>query len=139
MQDPRIPQGYDLMDKIRKYLFPALFLGFLIVGISAFLQSRPSAKNKRVYQTVRQFSPYVLEKRFGGLEIVNKENPDFKEKPNNMTVFKEFERLEKAWGKKHLKLKNNQLIIENNNGKTIHTLLLKTREEAAFVHRYYGI
>jgi ribosomal protein L36 len=127
------------MQHFRKLLLPALFLGFLFIGLIAFMQSRPSHKNARVYTTVKKFSPYVLEKRFGGLEIINKEDPEFKEKPNNMTLFKEFERLERAWGKKHLKLKGDLLIINDNNGSTLHTLPLQNKDEIEFVHRYYGI
>ena len=127
------------MQNMRKYLLPALFLGFLLIGINALLESKPSPKNARVYKTVQQFSPYTLEKRFGGLQIINKEDPEFKEKPNNMTIFKEFERLEKAWGKKHLKLKNDTLLIMDNNGTTVHTLPLQSKEETEFVHSYYGI
>jgi len=127
------------MQNMRKYLLPALFLGFLFIGINALIESKPSPKNARVYKTVQQFSPYTLEKRFGGLQIVNKEDPEFKEKPNNMTIFKEFERLEKAWGKKHLKLESNTLVIMDNNGTTLHTLPLQNKDEETFVHSYYGI
>ena len=127
------------MQKMSKYLLPALFLAFLLLGVNALIESKPSPKNARVYKTVQQFSPYTLEKRFGGLQIINREDPEFKEKPNNMTIFKEFERLEKAWGQKHLKLKNNILLIMDNNGTTVHTLPLQSNEETEFVHRYYGI
>jgi len=127
------------MQNMRKYLLPAFFLGFLLLGINALIQSKPSPKNARVYKTVQQFSPYKLEKRFGGLQIVNREDPEFKEKPNNMTIFKEFERLEKAWGEKHLKLENNTLVIMDNNGTALHTLPLQSKDEKAFVHSYYGL
>ncbi|KYJ86785.1 hypothetical protein [Sulfurovum riftiae] len=127
------------MQNFRKFLLPALFLGFLFIGLIAFMQSKPSSKNARVYTTVKQFSPYTLEKRFGGLEIINKEDPEFKEKPNNMTLFKEFERLEREWGKKHLKLSDGKLLIMDNNGTTVHTLKLQTKDEVEFVHQYYGI
>ncbi|AKF25645.1 hypothetical protein YH65_09825 [Sulfurovum lithotrophicum] len=127
------------MQNMRKYLLPAFFLAFLLIGINALIESKPSPKNTRVYKTVQQFSPYALEKRFGGLQIINKEDPKFKEKPNNMTIFKEFERLEKEWGKKHLKLKNDTLVILDNNGTTVHTLPLQSKEETTFIHHYYGI
>ncbi|BAF71200.1 hypothetical protein [Sulfurovum sp. NBC37-1] len=127
------------MQNMRKYLLPAFFLGFLLIGINALIESKPSPKNARVYKTVQQFSPYMLEKRFGGLQIINKEDPEFKEKPNNMTIFKEFERLEKEWGKKHLKLQNDTLLIMDNNGTTLHKLPLQRKEETEFIHRYYGI
>jgi len=127
------------MNKFNKYLLPALFLGFLLFGLAAFMQSKPSHKNTRVYKMVQQYSPYYLDKRFGGLQIMSKTDPEFKEKPNNMTLFKEFERLEKAWGKTHLKLQNNQLIILDDNGSQQAVLPLQNQEELEFVHRYYGV
>ncbi len=127
------------MKSFNKYLPIALFIGFLIFGLSAFLESKPSSKNARVYKAVQHYSPYYLDKRFGGLQIMSKEDPSFKEKPNNMTLFKEFERLEREWGKKHLKIKNHILVISDNNGTQLSTLELQTKEENAFVHHYYGI
>ncbi|WP_295418642.1 hypothetical protein [Sulfurovum sp.] len=127
------------MNSLKKYLPIALFLGFLLFGLDAFLQSKPSPKNERVYKTVQKYSPFYLDKRFGGLQILSKEDPEFKEKPNNMTLFKEFERLEREWGKKHLKIENNQLIIVDNNGSQLSALPLQSNEEIGFIHRYYGI
>jgi len=127
------------MTSFKKYLPIALVLGFILFGLDAFFQSKPSSKNKRVYKTVQKYSPYYLDKRFGGLQIMSKEDPEFKETPNNMTLFKEFERLEKKWGKKHLKIENNQLVIRDNNGSELSTLLLQTKEELDFTHNYYGI
>jgi len=127
------------MNSMKKYLPVALLIGFILFGLDAFLQSKPSSKNQRVYKTVQQYSPFYLDKRFGGLQIKSKEDPEFKEKPTNMTLFKEFERLEKVWGKKHLKIKDNTLIILDNNGSQLSSLPLQTKEEIDFVHRYYGI
>jgi len=127
------------MASFKKYLPLALIIGFILFGLDAFFQSKPSSKNKRVYKTVQKYSPYYLDKRFGGLQIMSKEDPKFKETPNNMTLFKEFERLEKKWGKKHLKIENNQLVIRDNNGSQLSTLFLQTKEELDFAHNYYGI
>jgi len=127
------------MSSLKKYLPLALVLGFFVFGLDAFFQSRPDAKNERVYKTVQQYSPYYLDKRFGGLQIMSKEDPDFKEKPTNMTLFNEFSRLEKEWAKTHLKLDNSNLIILDNNSTQISSLLLHTIEELDFVHNYYGI
>ena len=127
------------MNSLRKYLPIALLIGFLLFGLDAFFQSKPSAKNVRVYNTVQKYSPYYLDKRFGGLTIMNKEDAEFKEKPNNMTLFKEFERLEKAWGKTHLKIESNTLIILDNNGSQLATLPLQTKEEMDFAQQYYGL
>ena len=127
------------MDSLKKYLPIALVLGFFIFGLDAFMQSKPSAKNERVYKAVQTYSPYYLDKRFGGLQIMSKEDPEFKEKPTNMTLFNEFSRLEKLWAKTHLKLENSNLIILDNNGTQISSLLLQNIEEIDFVHQYYGI
>lgn len=127
------------MDSIKKYLPLALLLGFLALGISAFIQSKPSQKNERVYKTVKQYSPYYTDQRFGGIQIMSKEDADFKEKPSNMTLFKRLDELEKAWGQKHLRLENNILIILDNNGTQQATLPLNTQEEADFTQKFYGI
>jgi len=127
------------MSSMKKYLPIALLIGFILFGLDAFFQSKPSAKNNRVYKTVQQYSPFYLDKRFGGLKILNREDPEFKEKPTNMTLFKEFERLEKGWGKTHLKIVNNTLIILDNNGSQQATLLFQTKEEIDFARQFYGI
>ncbi len=127
------------MQSLKKYLPVALFLGFLFVGIIAFQQSKPSPKNARIYKIVQQYSPYYLDKRFGGLQIMNRENAQFKEKPNNMTIFKEFERLERKWGKAHMVLEGNTVIIKDNNGTQKAKISLQTEKESDFVHHYYGL
>ncbi len=127
------------MNTFRKYLPFALFAGFLLFGLNAFMQSRPAPKNTRIYTEVQHFSPYFLDKRFGGLEIRSKTDPDFKEKPNNMTLFQEFERLEREWGKQHLKLQKNTLLILDDNGTVQKEVPLQNKAELDFIHRYYRI
>jgi len=127
------------MSSMRKYLPIALVLGFTIFGLSAFFESRPTAKNKRVYKTVQKYSPYYLDKRFGGLEIKSKEDPDLKEKPTNATLFVEFERLEKLWGQTHLKITDSTLIISDDDGAELEKLPLNSKDEIGFAHSYYGI
>jgi len=127
------------MKSIKKFLPVAIILGFFLLGLNAFFQSKPSAKNERVYKAVQTFSPYYLDRRFGGLQILNKEDSNFKEKPTNATLFKEFSRLEKEWGEKHLKIKDNSLIITDNNGTQLSTLPIQSTEELHFIHHYYGI
>ena len=41
------------MNSLRKYLPIALLVGFLLFGLDAFFQSKPSAKNRYVYTTVQ--------------------------------------------------------------------------------------
>ena len=127
------------MQSFRKYLPFALFAAFFALALLAFMSSKPSDKNARVYKAVQQYSPYYLNKRFGGLTIKSKEDTTFKEKPTNMTLFQEFERLEKRWAKTHLTRVNDTLIISDNNGTQISILELKTPNERLFVKQYYGV
>jgi len=113
-------------------------IGFFLFGLSAFIESKPHHKNARVYKAVQQYSPYYLEKRFGGLEIRSKTDTEFKEKPSNMELFKTFEQLERVWGQKHLSVKNGTLFITDNNG-TVHTLPIKNEDELRFIQNYYGV
>jgi len=113
-------------------------IGFFLFGLSAFIESKPHHKNARVYKAVQQYSPYYLEKRFGGLEIRSKTDTEFKEKPSNMELFKVFEHLERVWGQKHLSVKNGTLFITDNNG-TVHTMQINTADELHFIQSYYGI
>ena len=124
---------------MRKYLIWALAAGFLAIGITAFLESQPEPKNKRVYQEVIKYSPYYIDKRVGGLNIKSREEVDFKEKPDNVQVFHRLDELEKAWGKTHLVLENSQLLILDNNGSTLTTFPLESQDEIDFIHRFYGI
>jgi len=127
------------MNALKKYLPFALFLAFLVFGLDAFFSSKPPAKNERVYKIVQQYSPYYIDKRFGGLEILSKEDKEFKEKPNNMTFFKEFSQLEKRWAQKHMKRDGQTVTITDNNGTTIATFSLQNKAESEFIHSYYGL
>jgi len=124
---------------MKKYLLIALALGFFVVGFGVFMQSKPSSKNPRVYKFVQKYSPYYLEKRFGGLQILSKSDKNFKLEPDNMELFHKFEELEKKWGKRHLYLHKEKLGIKDDNNKTIDSIKLNNRDEIKFVHKYYGI
>ena len=126
------------MSKLSKYIPIALFLGFLFVGLVAFFASKPTPKNKRVYNIVKEYSPYYIEKTLGGLRIRKKGDKEFKEEPTNAEFFKRYEFLEREWGQKHLKLNGNKLTIINN-GKELQTIDLKDANELHFVKKYYGV
>ena len=126
------------MKNLNKYLPFALFLAFFFAGLVAFFQSKPSNKEARVYKIIKEYSPYYIEKRLGGLKILSKTNKDFKEEPSNKDFFKRYEELEKSWGKKHLRLKGDILEIVDNN-KTLKKVKLQNKKEINFIHRYYGV
>ncbi len=124
---------------MKKILFIALSIAFLFYGFVAYRQSIPEHKNKRVYQILKKYSPYYLEKRLGGLQIRSKEDKEFKEKPDNMEVFHRLDKLEKEWGRKHLKLDGKMLEIHDKSGKIIDTVKLKNGSELSFVRSFYGL
>ncbi|MEA3455584.1 MAG: hypothetical protein U9R26_03670 [Campylobacterota bacterium] len=128
-----------MMEKYRKYLIWGLAAGFLVLAVSAYVKSQPESKNKRVHQEVTKYSPYYIDKRVGGLNIKSREDEEFKEKPDNVVVFRRLDELEKAWGKTHLKLENSHLLILDNNGSTLTTFPLESQDEIDFIHRFYGI
>jgi len=127
------------MKSLQKYLPIALFSAFLLFGLSAFIESKPTPKQSRIYTFVSSYSPYYLEKRFGGLEIRSKEDSAFKLKPSNQALFHTFERLEKQWGKEHLRIQDKTLELYDNQHHLKATLPLKTEEELTFLHNYYEV
>ncbi len=126
------------MQRFSNYLLPALLVGFFLFGLSAFLQSKPQHKNTRIYKAVQRYSPYYFEKRFGGLEILSKTDPNFKQKPSNMAVFETMAQLERAWAQKHLVIQDDTLLIRDTHS-IVDQIPIKTSDERHFIEHYYGI
>jgi hypothetical protein len=123
---------------MKKYLFPALTIALTFMAIMAFQQARPTPKAP-IYKEVQKYSPYYIDKRFGGLQLMSKTDESFKEKPTNMEVFHRLEYLEKEWAKTHLKLLKNKLIVVDNNGTEVTTFAVSNNEDEQFIHSFYGI
>ena len=123
---------------MKKYLFPALTIALTFMAIMAFQQARPTPKAP-IYKEVQKYSPYYIDKRFGGLQLMSKTDESFKEKPTNMEVFHRLEYLEKEWAKTHLKLLKNKLIVVDNNGTEVTTFAVSSNEDKKFIHSFYGI
>jgi hypothetical protein len=127
------------MARFSKYLPFAFFIGFFLVALAAFIESKPADKNTRIYKAVQPCNPYYFEKRLGGLAIRKKGDPDFKEKPSNMQLYHEYERLEKAWGSKAMKLHGDTLEVYDENGSLCTRITLQNDDERTFVRNYYGV
>ena len=123
---------------MKNYLFAALTLGMTFFAFMAFQEAKPTTKAP-IYKEVQKYSPYYLDKRFGGLQIMNREDEEFKEKPTNMEIFHRFESFEKDWGKVHLSIRGDQVVVRDNNQSEIATIPLQTQEDTQFVHSFYGI
>ena len=123
---------------MRNLLIPALALAFALVGFVAYQNALPQEKNQRIYSELKPYIPYKLEKRFGGLSIVSTLS-DVKEKPPASEVMKRLDQLEQMWGKEHLELKGNDLIVYDDNRKVLKTIKLQTQDEKIFVKSFFGL
>jgi hypothetical protein len=47
--------------------------------------------------------------------------------------------LDQEWAKTHIKRVENSLIVFDNNGTEVATIAIKTKEDDAFVHGFFGI
>ncbi len=120
-----------------RYLPLALMLAFFLLSFSAYVNSKAESKSE-IYLKIKEYSPYYFEKSLSGLVIKSKSDKNFKEKPSNMQVFHRMDRLQKEWGKKHLKIENSNLVIYDHD-KVLKTINLKDKKDLDFLHRFYGI
>jgi hypothetical protein len=121
----------------RGILFGFLF-AFLVMGFVAMQRAMPEAKEDRIYKAIKVYSPYKLEKRIGGLTIINKQT-GIKEKPSAADVLHRVDELEKEWGKTHLRVQDSDLIVLGDNNQTIVKIFIETKKEREFLKRFYGI
>jgi len=123
---------------MKTYLFIALTIGMTLMAVLAYQEAKPSEKTP-IYKEIQKYSPYYIDKRFGGLQIMSKSDKEFKEKPTNMELFHRFEFLEKEWAKKHLKLLNSKVIVSDKSGNNIQTIDITNSKDEKFLHNFYGI
>ncbi len=122
-----------------KRLLPfALAAGLLFFGYQAYIDAKPEDRNDRVYHELKPHIPYKLEKRVGGLSITSTLN-DVKEKPPAAQVYHRLDQLEKLWGKDHLRVEGNTLLVLDDENKTIKTIELQNNSERSYIKNFFGI
>ena len=121
----------------RVFIF-GLLAGFLIMGIIAMYRAMPQNKEDRIYKAIKVYSPYSLEKRVGGLTILDSRDPEKKEKPSAAEVFLRLDELDKIWAKNHLSVENNDVIIRKDDNTTV-KIFIETPQERAFIKSFFGI
>ena len=124
--------------KMSKYFIIGLTILFFGLGFQALQDAQPEPKNKRIYAELKKYSPYYLEKRFGGFSILSKED-NIKEKPPIDQVFSRLDQLEKGWGKESLKIVGNDLVIMNKDGKEIGKIAFHLPDEKVWVKTFFEI
>ncbi len=117
----------------------ALGVTILFLTFVAFIIGRPETRDKRVYPEVRKYMPFEIQKSLGGLRILRKDDPKFKEEPDAVNFYSRLQYLERDWAKTHLKLKGNLLEIFDKNQTKVKELKLKNSREIEFVKRYFGV
>ena len=122
---------------VKKVFVSVLLLAFLVMGIVSMKRAMPEAKEERIYKAIKVYSPYKLEKRMGGLEIINTQT-EVKEKPSAAEVLHRLDELDKEWAKENMSVKGNDIIITKDDG-TIVKIFIKTPKERAFIKSFFGI
>ena len=123
---------------IKKGLIFGFIAAFLVMGTLAMKRAAPDAKEERIYKEIKVYSPYTLEKRVGGLAIIDKRDGT-KEKPSASEVLHRMDELDKKWGKDHLRVEENQLLIIGENNQTIAKIFIENQKERDFLKRFFGI
>ncbi|WP_373001062.1 hypothetical protein [Sulfurimonas sp.] len=123
---------------VKKGLIFGLLFGFLVLGILSMQRATPQHKEERIYKAIKVYSPYELEKRIGGLTILNKQT-GIKEKPSAAEVLHRLDELDQEWGKKHLVVKDNDVIILGDNNQTVVKIFIESEKERAFLKTFFGI
>jgi len=123
---------------VKKVLIFGVFTVAIIMGVLSMQRAMPGAKEDRIYQEILVYSPYKMEKRMGGLLIIDKRDGR-KEKPSNAEVFHRMDELEQQWGNKHLRIVGSDLHVIGENNQTMVRIFIETDKEKKFLQTFYGI
>ncbi len=126
------------MNRFSKYLGPALGLAFFLIAFVTLMQSQPEKRNRYVYTQLKPYIPYRIEKKMSGLRIRDTRTGE-KIEPDNTEIYHVLDRLEKAWGKRHLQLNASQLIVHDDQNRTLATIPLRNEKERNWVRRFFSI
>ncbi len=122
----------------KKGLIFGFLFAFLVMGFMAMQRAMPDAKEDRIYKAIQVYSPYKIEKRIGGLTIIDSRDGS-KEKPSASEVMLRYDEVTKQWGKKHLRVKGSDVIVVGDNNQTVTKIFIETKKEREFLKRFYGI
>ncbi len=116
-------------------------LGAVMIFLAgvAFIMGRPPHRDARIYPIVRNYAPFRVENGLGGLKILRRDNPGFKEEPDAVNFYNRLRDLERQWAKTHLKLRGDTLEILDDNGTIVRNVPLRNAREKRFVQEYYGV
>lgn len=125
------------MSLVKKAFIFSLFVAFLVMGAVSMKRALPETKEERIYKAIKAYSPYVYEKRLGGLTIVDSRDGR-KEKPSAAETLYRMDELDKEWAKEKMQIINNEVIIKKDDNTTV-KVAIQTPKERAFVKSFFGI
>ena len=123
---------------VKQGFFLGLLFAFFALGFIAIQKATPAAKEDRIYKEIKVYSPYKFEKRMGGLTIINTKTGE-KEKPNSADALYRMDDLDKQWGRKHLQVVANNVVVLGDNNQTVTKIFIETKKEREWLHRFFGI
>lgn len=123
---------------VKKALGLGSVFAFFIMGVIAIKQASPAHKEERIYKAISVYSPYKLEKRIGGLSIVDSRTGN-KEEPSSADVMLRFDEVNEIWGKSHLKVQDGDVIVLGDNNQTVTKIFIENKKERSFLKTFYGI
>jgi len=122
----------------RKIIFTGIIVAFFIMGFVSMQRAMPAQKEQRIYKAIKVYSPYKLEKRIGGLTIIDSRDGR-KEKPSAKEVYLRLDELEKSWAKQHLRLENSDVVVIGDNNQTVVQIHIENEKEMVFLKSFYGL
>ncbi len=122
---------------VKKVFIFSLLSAFLVMGFVSMKRAMPENKEKRIYKAIKAYSPYQLEKRIGGLTIINTKD-DIKEKISAAEVLHRIDELDKKWAKTHLSVEGGDVIVRKDDNTTV-KIFIETPKERAFLKSFFGI
>ncbi len=121
----------------KRILWGFLFI-FIFLSAVALITNMPEKKDVRVYKEIVKYFPYKIKKEFGGLDITDTRTNKDLDVPN-AKVFVIYDDLLKKWGKTHLKLQNNTLIILNDDKSERAKIALKNSKDIEWVKNFFSL
>jgi len=122
----------------KKGLFLGMLFAFFALGFIAIQKATPNAKPHRIYKEVKIYSPYKFEKSIGGLTIIDTRT-GVKENPDTADALYRMDELDKKWGKKHLKIVKDDVVVLGDHNQTVSKIFIQTKKERSWLKKFFGI
>ena len=118
----------------KKIVYLLMFI-FAFLSISALIVNMPEKKDAQVIEKLAPYFPYKITKTIGGLDLIDKRSGK-KLKLDNAKIFLAYDDYLKKWGKSHLKIEGNRLVILNDGGTPIDSMEL-TPKQRSFIQKFF--